>query len=109
MGDSSERRAKTAIAEVIDNKLAMYFFCLLTLLAGGMLRMTESCKPAGITTTTTTSAVPGVIITGGSPFSSVGVKVEVFNIKTKKTCQLADLPGGEGFLHSQCGHLLCGG
>jgi len=37
------------------------------------------------------------------------VKVEVFNIHTKKTCQLPDLPGGGRYHHSQCGHLLCGG
>ena len=37
------------------------------------------------------------------------MKVEVFNIKTKKTCQLPDLPGDARFMHSQCGNLLCGG
>jgi len=109
--------------------VAMYLFYLLTVLTGGMLRITESCKSAGITTstttspgittttatssgittTTTTTPVPGVIITGGDPFSSVGVKVEVFNMKTNKTCELPDLPGGVRVCHSQCGHLLCGG
>ena len=37
------------------------------------------------------------------------MKVEVFNIKTKKSCALADLPGGKRWHHSLCGHLLCGG
>ena len=37
------------------------------------------------------------------------MKVEVFNIKTKKTCQLPDLPGDARYIHSQCGNLLCGG
>ena len=50
-----------------------------------------------------------MIITGGEPSSSVGVKVEVFNIKTKKSCPLPDLPGGERRSHTQCGRLLCGG
>ena len=37
------------------------------------------------------------------------MKVEVFNIKTKKTCHLPDLPGDARDTHSQCGNLLCGG
>ena len=49
-----------------------------------------------------------MIITGGLPDSSVGVKVEVFNIKTKKTCQLPDLPGQVRWGHTHCGDLLCG-
>ena len=47
-----------------------------------------------------------MIITGGS---TVGSKVEVFNIRTKKSCQLADLPGTGRNLHSLCGRLLCAG
>ena len=50
-----------------------------------------------------------MIITGNSPALRSGVKVEVFNIKTKKTCQLPDLPGDARFMHSQCSNLLCGG
>ena len=50
-----------------------------------------------------------MIITGNSPALRSGVKVEVFNIKTKKTCQLPDLPGDARDIHSQCGNLLCGG
>ena len=50
-----------------------------------------------------------MIITGNSPALRSGVKVEVFNIKTKKTCQLPDLPGDARCAHSQCGNLLCGG
>jgi len=48
-------------------------------------------------------------ITGGIPSPTVGVKVEVFNINTKKTCHLPDLPGSRRVHHSHCGHLLCGG
>ena len=50
-----------------------------------------------------------MIITGNGPALRSGVKVEVFNIKTKKTCQLPDLPGDARDIHSQCGNLLCGG
>ena len=50
-----------------------------------------------------------MIITGNSPALRSGVKVEVFNIKTKKTCHLPDLPGDARDTHSQCGNLLCGG
>merc|ERR550539_1365790 len=63
---------------------------------------TTTTMSAGITTTTTTSPVPGVIITSG-------VKVKVFNLHTKKICQLPNLPGSDRFYHSQCGNLLCGG
>ena len=49
------------------------------------------------------------MITGGMPNSSVGVKVEVFNVKTKQTCILPDLPGSARLHHTQCGRLLCGG
>ena len=58
---------------------------------------------------TSHSTIPGVLITGGEPRDSVGVKVEVFNIKTKKSCPIANLPGGVRLKHSQCGRLLCGG
>ena len=52
--------------------------------------------------------VPGVLITGGRPSSSVGVKVEAFNVHTKNSCHLADLPDVT-YSHSLCGRLLCGG
>ena len=35
--------------------------------------------------------------------------MEVFNIKTKNSCPLSDLPGGKRYYHSLCGRLLCGG
>ena len=54
-------------------------------------------------------AVPGVIITGGSPRDSVGVSVEVFNPQTNNSCRLPDLPGEVRYFHSLCGDLLCGG
>ena len=47
-----------------------------------------------------------MIITGGA---TAGSKVEVFNIRAKKTCQLADLPGTGRESHSLCGRLLCAG
>ena len=37
------------------------------------------------------------------------MKVEVFNLRTKKSCLLADLPGDVRYKHSLCGRLLCGG
>ena len=33
----------------------------------------------------------------------------MFNLQTKESCQLADLPGHGRHHHSLCGHLLCGG
>ena len=52
----------------------------------------------------------GVLITGGSPSRSVGVKVEVFNLHSKRSCQLLDLPGGvRASRHSLCDRMLCGG
>ena len=33
----------------------------------------------------------------------------MFNLHTKKICQLPNLPGSDRFYHSQCGNLLCGG
>jgi len=70
---------------------------------------TTTTRTTDIPTTKTTT--PGVIITGGLPYKKleVGRKVEVFNINTKKTCQLPDLPGQVRRFHTQCGHLLCGG
>jgi len=50
-----------------------------------------------------------VIITGGNPVYSMGLKVEVFNINANKSCRLDDLPGDARYKHSHCGHLLCGG
>ena len=47
-----------------------------------------------------------MIITGSAEVSS---NVEVFNIRTKKSCHLADLPGAGRESHTQCGRLLCGG
>ena len=56
--------------------------------------------------------VPGLIITGGSqgePDMPVGKNVEVFNLQTKTSCRLNDLPGVWRLKHSHCGGLLCGG
>ena len=54
--------------------------------------------------------VPGVLITGGPNWPvGVGDNVEVFNLHTKKSCRLADLPDGKRHGHSFCGRLLCGG
>ena len=53
--------------------------------------------------------VPGVIVTGGSPNSSVHKSVEVFNPHTNNSCRLHDLPGEGRFYHSLCRDLLCGG
>ena len=53
--------------------------------------------------------VPGVIVTGGYPSSSVGKSVEVFNPHTNNSCNLTDLPGERRYGHSLCRDLLCGG
>ena len=50
-----------------------------------------------------------MLITGGSPSSSVGNSVEVFNPHTNRSCNLTDLPGEVRYGHSLCGDLLCGG
>ena len=52
--------------------------------------------------------VPGVIVTGGSPGSSAGKSVEVFNPHTNHSCRLPDLPGEERRGHTLCRDLLCG-
>ena len=50
-----------------------------------------------------------MLITGGSPSSSVGKSVEVFNPRTNSSCSLRDLPGEVRYRHSLCRDLLCGG
>ena len=50
----------------------------------------------------------GVLISGGYPLSSIGTKVELFNLKTKTSCSLPDLPEGRRYPTSE-GGVICGG
>ena len=52
--------------------------------------------------------IAGFIITGGFPEKIVGNSVEVYNPHSGSHCKLPDLPD-KRFIHSHCGHLLCGG
>ena len=50
----------------------------------------------------------GVLISGGSPSSSVGKKVELYNLINKTTCNLPDLPV-KRYDHISVGGVICGG
>ena len=49
----------------------------------------------------------GVLISGGNPFTS-SRKVELYNLKTKTSCELPDLPESR-LSHTSVGGVICGG
>ena len=52
--------------------------------------------------------IPGFLISGGYPDSSVGKKVELYNPASGNTCPLQDLQE-KRYGHTSCAGLVCGG
>jgi len=93
----------------------MSLLCLLTVLAGGMLRLADSCSPRsqgdGLEqrqcNTRPCIEVPGFLISGGSSYSS-DKKAELYNPASGNSCPVQHLQQ-DRLWHSSCGGLVCGG
>merc|ERR1712241_146069 len=100
--------------EILVVKFTMSLLCLLAVLAGGMLRLADSCSPRsqgdGLEQrqcNTRPCPVTGFLISGGSPYSSMK-KAELYNPASGNSCPVQDLQQNR-VDHSSCGGLVCGG
>jgi len=98
--------------EILVVKFTMSLLCLLTVLAGGMLRLADSCSPRsqgdGLEQrkcNTRPCPVQGFLISGGASSSK---KAELYNPASGNSCPVHDLQEDRA-VHSSCGGLLCGG